>query len=212
MTARAMFHGVQAPAPLERHRIAGRKARRARALMDAHREDPMRPKRPVITHRSAVLDGSYRYRLDRHRDNGLLEPEGTMVFIMLNPSVADDQREDPTLTRCLGFAQREGFQRLVVVNLYAYVTPYPAVLADVVEAGRAVGRLNDEYVVAAALEADLLVAAWGGSPLAARRAGVVREHLAAAGAPALHCLGTTMTGAPRHPGRIANAAGLVRWP
>ncbi|MCH7808802.1 MAG: DUF1643 domain-containing protein [Planctomycetes bacterium] len=67
--------------------------------------------------------GRYRYTLRREWGEGRC-----CVFIMLNPSDADATETDPTLTRCIGFAKREGCGSLLIVNLYALRTPYPAKL------------------------------------------------------------------------------------
>src|SRR6185437_4878200 len=69
--------------------------------------------------RSASISecGRYRYWLRRswgHGGNGK-----TVSFIMLNPSMADAEQDDPTLRRCMGFAQGWGFSTLSVHNLFA---------------------------------------------------------------------------------------------
>lgn len=168
----------------------------------------------MIARRAATFseDRQYRYLLERDLDSGLLEPEGTMVFVMLNPSLADADREDRTLNRCIHFAARERCQRIRVVNLYGFVTPYPEQLGWVPDP---VGPDNDRHVLAAVADADRLVVAWGGGPWAARRwkhvRDLLRHELGVAAGGAL-CLGTTLSGAPRHPSRLANAAQLEPWP
>jgi hypothetical protein len=57
--------------------------------------------------------GMYRYRLWREWDKSL----PTQAFLMLNPSLADHQIDDPTITRCLGRAVASNFVRLEVSNL-----------------------------------------------------------------------------------------------
>jgi hypothetical protein len=51
-----------------------------------------------------------------------------VCFVLLNPSTADETREDPTVRRCIGFARSLGYGALEVVNLYAYVATDPAEL------------------------------------------------------------------------------------
>ena len=68
--------------------------------------------------------GRYRWWLER-----LWQPAAPrLIFIGLNPSRADGQRDDPTLRRVVGFAQRWGFGSLEVLNLLALISPSPAVL------------------------------------------------------------------------------------
>lgn len=142
-------------------------------------------------------DGVYRYALTRSWDP---EPDTTeqhkpVVWVMLNPSTADGQVDDPTVVRCVGHTRRWGYCHLTVVNLYAYRATDPRELALAAGAGfDVVGPLNDDVVRSAIEGAGLVVAAWGAMRLADRRTpGVV------AMADRLHCLGRTTSGHPCHP-------------
>lgn len=42
------------------------------------------------------------------------------MFIGLNPSTADEYQDDPTIRRCIDFAQRWGCGGLVMTNAFAY--------------------------------------------------------------------------------------------
>jgi hypothetical protein len=144
-------------------------------------------------HRGAKFDptGRYRYSLRRTWDSALPR----VAFIMLNPSTADGRADDPTIRRCIGFARRWGYGSLIVVNLFAYRTPSPAVLA---RASGPVGPDNDRHLRAAWSRSAAIVAAWGvhGS-LLGRDLAVMA--LLARGRKPLLCLGTTQDGHPRHP-------------
>src|SRR3954470_11499675 len=80
---------------------------------------------PVIE-KSAAFSScmTWRYRLTRYWGPGSMLP-----FVMLNPSTADDEVDDPTIRRCMGFARREGLGGIVVANLYALRATYPKSLA-----------------------------------------------------------------------------------
>lgn len=132
--------------------------------------------------------GRYRYSLTRHWGTG-----HRLLFIMLNPSTADEHDDDPTIRRCIGFAQRNGFGELHVCNLFAYRATVPRQLRT---ADDPVGPLNDEWIQREMGHASLTVAAWGAWPGAEERA---REVVKLAGHGPLFCLGTTKDGSPRHP-------------
>ena len=151
--------------------------------------------------RSAVIsdDGLYRYRLTR---TWALGPRVT--FVMLNPSTADADVDDPTLRRCMGFASSWGFGGLDVVNLYAYRTPSPNVLRS---AGYPVGPENERYLREAGESGDLLIAAWGGNAQDSR----VREVLALPGFERLRCLKVTKHGQPSHPLFLRKDLQPVPW-
>lgn len=53
----------------------------------------------------------------------------TLGFLLLNPSIADEQILDPTLKRCAGFAQRAGYGGMEITNLFPLVSTDPKGLA-----------------------------------------------------------------------------------
>ena len=72
----------------------------------------------LCTTTRAIFDrtGMYRYSLWRE----WYADSPPVAFIMLNPSTADDRKDDPTIRRSIGFAHAWGFGALEVVNLFAY--------------------------------------------------------------------------------------------
>lgn len=72
------------------------------------------PSTPQPMHRSAVISPCkmYRYLLRRAWDESL----PTALFVMLNPSTADAEVDDPTIRRCMGFARSWGMGSIEVVN------------------------------------------------------------------------------------------------
>lgn len=155
----------------------------------------------------AVLsnDGRYRYWLSRRWAAGSLA-----TFVMLNPSTADAEIDDPTIRRCAGFAKAWGLAGIVVVNLYALRATDPRRLWKV-GPSEAVGPQNDEHLRAAAQVAyaheSPLVAAWGSNAKPGRVAWVCEmPHM-----DRLTALGTTKGGAPRHPLYLRSDAALASW-
>jgi hypothetical protein len=130
-----------------------------------------------------------------------------LCFVLLNPSTANETREDPTVRRCIGFAQAVGYDALEVVNLYAYVATDPAELR---RAGYAVGRFNDRHIQAAVLDCAKVVLAWGVQAARLERPGEVLERLRGMDIEP-HCLRLTAGGRPEHPPRLPLGCGLVRF-
>ncbi len=113
---------------------------------------------------------------------------------MLNPSVADEVRSDPTIRRVEGFSGRWGFERLVVVNLWSARATKPADLRKRARPGG--DARNDDAISAAVAEADKVIAAWG---VHGAWRGRDQEVLALLEGTEVFCLGLTKGGHPRHP-------------
>lgn len=143
---------------------------------------------------------TYRYELTRTANP---EGQGTCVFIGLNPSTADETKDDPTIRRCLGFARQWGCAELLMTNLFAFRATDPRVMKA---ARDPVGPDNDDVLMNAVKMGGIVVAAWGihGRHLA-------RDQWAAQHLGALLCLGHTRDASPRHPLYCAAATPLVRF-
>lgn len=133
-----------------------------------------------------------------------------VVFVMLNPSTADADRDDPTIRRCIGFASREGAAGLSVVNLYAYRATRPG---DLWAAPDPVGAENDSVLARVLREASAqgwpVIAAWG-SHARPDRARHLADLASICGARLL-ALGVTRDGSPRHPLYLRKDAPLAPW-
>ncbi|MFI5336569.1 MAG: DUF1643 domain-containing protein [Opitutales bacterium] len=149
-------------------------------------------------------DRRHRYSLV-HRWNPLFG-DRLILWIGLNPSTADEQQLDPTLTRIRTFSQREGFDGFWMANLFGLRTPYPE---EMMAAPDPVGPGNDAALLAAAARCERIVAAWGAGGFFQERADAVVRLLARY---ELWCLGTTQGGHPRHPLYVPADQPLVRWP
>lgn len=152
--------------------------------------------------RGALFDstGQYRYHLWREWDRAAPR----IGFIMLNPSRADDQIDDPTMRRCIGLAQAWGYGALETANLFAYCTAYPIELRQVADP---IGRENDHYLRAICHHCDQIILAWGNGGMWQARDRAVLSLLA--DQPNLYCLGLTQLGQPRHPLYIPRGASLL---
>lgn len=153
--------------------------------------------------KSAIISPCRLYRYDLGRRWGIGK---TCTFIMLNPSTADADIDDPTIRRCLGFARREDCRALRVVNLFAYRANDPA---DLIYGGdNPIGPDNLSYLYDAIIEADgPLIAAWGAWRGAQDPGGLLARLFPGL----LQCLGQTKSGAPRHPLYVRADAPLIPW-
>ena len=138
---------------------------------------------------------TWRYSLTREWLTG----EGKQVLVMLNPSKADDQRDDATTTLMVHRAQRDLFNRYEAVNLFALVDTDPKSLK---RHFHPVGPDNDAAIMAAVEDADRIIVAWGNGGQYRDRA---KEVLRLLGVRPLWCFGTTKLGEPKFP------RALPRW-
>ena len=169
--------------------------------------------------------GSYRWLLERRWGDAntrqhLADGRDTLIFCGLNPSRADATTDDPTLRRLCGFAQTWGYRRLVVVNLFALITPSPAVLR---RHRRPVGESNDvvlnHWLQRWCRRPDwTLWVGWGANGGLYRRDQWMAKRLSALnslrqqrGASGPRCLGMTRSAHPRHPLYLPGSASLQDW-
>lgn len=142
----------------------------------------------------------YRYRLWRSWG----DRDHRVVFVGLNPSTADEARDDPTIRKCIGFAKRWGFGALDMVNVFAWRSTDPRGL---LAAADPVGPDNDESLRAAFDGAHRIVWAWGRHnsrvrELVAGRVGRAGWFSVARGCE-VGTLGRAQDGSPRHPLMLA---------
>lgn len=155
----------------------------------------------------AVLSpcGTYRYMLTRQR----YPLNRTAVWIMLNPSTADADVDDPTLRRVQSFSFAWGFGDIVVLNLFALRSPDPALLRGHEDP---VGPDNDDIIatIVQAPKVGVVVAGWGAHEMVADRGRTVADMVVDAGHD-LYCLGLTKNGQPRHPLYVRGDTPTVVW-
>ena len=112
----------------------------------------------ATTKSEAVISDCERYRYLLSRQWTPHKKDGTVLWVMLNPSTANHVENDPTIRRCIGYSKKWGFSRLEVVNLFAYRATKPADLLSTVDP---IGPENDFYIQEAAARARLVIYGWG---------------------------------------------------
>ena len=141
----------------------------------------------MISKASLSRDQKYRYSLSRIWE----EHKECVLFIGLNPSMADAKSDDPTIRRLIGFAQRWGFGGMHVCNLYAYRTPDPKELFKV---AYPIGKYNYRYIKKMRKEARITVLIYGND---GRRFDRHEKILKQIDKP--YCIKVSKGGMPMHP-------------
>jgi hypothetical protein len=138
-------------------------------------------------------DGNeFRYKLSRRWESG-----ACVLFIMMNPSTADLEVDDPTVAKCGRLARRWGYAGVTVGNTFAYRATAQDRLAAVPDP---VGPENDRHLLDMAQEAAMTVFAYGTPKHKALRsrgpavARMIRDH-----GIATHVLRLSKDGVPYHP-------------
>ena len=139
--------------------------------------------------KSAVFSNcrKYRYSLTRSWNSA----DGYVLFIGLNPSIADEKIDDPTLTRCINFAKDWGYGGLIMVNLFAYMSTYPI---DLKKVKLPIGNNNNKHILKNHQKSQLTVAAWGNDGHFLKRDKEVLKIICNP-----MCLNINKSGQPAHP-------------
>jgi hypothetical protein len=99
-------------------------------------------------------DNQYRYKLFRSWD----ETKPTIMFVMLNPSTADSEYDDPTIRRVINFSKSWGYGSLHVVNLYAFRSTNPKELKNIEDP---IGKDNIFHIQSLIGLVEKVIYAWG---------------------------------------------------
>jgi len=132
---------------------------------------------------------TWRYSLIRTWDDTL----PLVVFVLLNPSTADQSKDDATNRRGINYAVSWKCGSVVFVNLFAIRSKDPKTIKLVTDP---IGPDNDFYILKWAAKADKIVCAWGIHGDYKDRNKHVMELLSDW---ELFHLGLTQGGHPKHP-------------
>lgn len=151
--------------------------------------------KPVVTNSAIISDcEKYRYSLTRTWN----DDKPKVLFIMLNPSTADANKDDRTISRCIGFAKDWGYGGIYVVNLFALRATNPK---DLLKASFFVGVENEKWIRRMTSISDLVVCAWGNNSIVnklKKRLDYTFKPLSWINKP-LHYLELSKDGTPKHP-------------
>lgn len=149
--------------------------------------------------------GKYRYTLRRTWDVTL--PRA--LFVLLNPSTADHQQDDPTIRRAIGYALHWGCGMVTFCNLFAFRATDPRRMMK----WRSPNGPDSDAWLAYELathelaKRDVIVAAWGTKGRHLGRGDHVRYWYRE-----WQCLGINNDGTPKHILYLKAEALLRPWP
>lgn len=171
-----------------------------------------KPGAPLISDlrlsRDAVISecGRYRYSLHRKWANSARMP---VLWVMLNPSTADANIDDPTIRRCIAFSKAWGYGELFVGNVFSFRATDPAAMDDV-PLSELQGPEHIRQLYRMARSSAITVAAWGAHErVKSVSLRTLSESFKSPGG--IWCLGTTKSGAPRHPLYVKGDTQLQEW-
>ena len=163
---------------------------------------------PDNIHRSAHLsdDRTQRFWLERRWGPHFswTTPERKALWIMHNPSAADETKDDPTVRRVIEFTQHWGLRGAIIVNLIPHISATPADAHAWEDEGhltecrmyhRTIAMLVD--LATAGGYYPIVIAAWGAIARPDDVARFISEWRGTGRE--LSCIGQTASGAPIHP-------------
>ncbi len=149
----------------------------------------------------AIFSGDRKYRYALWRVWNLNNP--ILVQIGLNPSYANEFKNDPTITRGIVRANRNGFGGFIMGNLDAYVSTDPKALLN---NEYAIGEFTDYYLKEMIKLSERQLCGWGSFKGMVARASEVYQMLSNP-----YCLGFNADGQPKHPLYIGYDVPMVKY-
>lgn len=144
-------------------------------------------------------DRKYRYALWRVWNLG----RPVLLQIGLNPSKADEIRNDPTIFRGMTRAFREGFGGFLMANLYAYISTQPEALLN---HDNTIGEYTDRYLKQMIEMSERQLCGWGSFKPVQARAPIVLSMIKNP-----YCLGVNADGQPKHPLYVGYDIPMVKY-
>lgn len=143
---------------------------------------------------NAIFSDCRKYRYSLYRSTGLFAPD--VMFIGLNPSTANETKNDPTIRRVVQIATNLGYGGVYMMNLFPLVSPYPSDLLDFYDTPLHDIELsnNDKYLKETRLKCAHVIFAWGAFKQAKQRSEEVKKMF-----PEALALFVNKDGSPKHP-------------
>ncbi len=142
-------------------------------------------------------DRKYRYALWRIWNDKL----PLVAIVGLNPSTANETSDDPTIRRVKSFAKGWGYGGFYMLNLFAFVTPYPYELK---KCDNPLGD-NNEWLQKIGSKCERIIFAYGNFDVFGR------DEDVAAMFNDVYCLGRNKNGSPKHPLYLSGSTQMEKF-
>ena len=129
------------------------------------------------------IDKKERYSLKREWDKS----KNKILYIMLNPSKADDKKDDPTIRRLINFTKKFNYGGFLVGNIFTKITPNP----KEIDKSKGISGRNLEELLKLINTVDQIVYAWGNT---IEEPQFLKELVLSP-----KCFGKNFNGTPKHP-------------
>ena len=141
------------------------------------------------------IDKKHRYELSRHWDLS----KSDILFIMLNPSIANEDIDDPTIKRLISFTREFKHGGFFVANLFTYITPYSKTL----DTSIGLTKLNLKTIKNLVNKVDEVIYAWGNSIKEPQELKNLVKNP--------KCFGKNLNGTPKHPLYLSSNSKLIKF-
>ena len=141
------------------------------------------------------IDKKERYSLKREWDKS----KNKILYIMLNPSLADDKNDDPTIRRLVSFTKKYNYGGFLVGNIFTTITPNPKEL----DKSKGMSDKNFEELIKLINKVDQIVYAWGSS--------IEEPQLLKKLVLSPKCFGKNVNGTPKHPLYVPSQTKLINF-
>jgi hypothetical protein len=136
-----------------------------------------------------------RYYLKREWDNS----KGLLLYLMLNPSVADEKRDDPTIRRLISFTKKFNYGGFLVGNIFTEITPNP----KEIDRSKGISDKNFKELFKLINKVDQIIYAWGST---VEEPQLLKELVLNP-----KCFGKNLNGTPKHPLYLPKNSKLIAY-
>ena len=137
----------------------------------------------MIREAKISIDKKERYSLKREWDKS----KNKILYIMLNPSLADDNNDDPTIRRLINFSKKFNYGGFLVGNIYSTISPNP----KEVDKSDGISDKNLVELLKLINQVEEIVYAWGNN---AYEPEFLKDLVSNP-----KCFGKNLNGSPKHP-------------